>query len=1234
MSKPPRRALRPSVIALEGRALLAGPSATWVGQDLHDLVGQTFAPGGNGVQDIHIALTDLPGEKRIVHLVVSGLGGGEWQYRGSPGTWAVGLERGAGETTAEVYVDPYQVENGRPFYLSWTYSDGSKDDAWASGGAADPNLRMPSSSARLAWIGQDGVDLVGLGPSVGPDGFQDIHLVLSNLTPSVGIDAATITSSSGLAWGFGTNQAGLNNAVLSRRANDPSIAELRIAAPGDLSGQTLTVTFVYANGKLDSATVGAGSSSATLAQTSTAGPMPTLRAGLTAAWVGQIGSDLGGPGWARLAISGLPAGRTVVAAAVSDPVRGLWTYKSADGAGVYFDSWSNPLAVRVSGTTATFAFPPNRNENRSTLTARVVFDDGSMAIAQVVAGPTDPGLLSPDIASTSIVAQPGNDLNTLANSYGTVRLSPGVYDLAQPLVLNHAVAILADPGAVLLFSQAPGDPEWTTAIKVHSGHTTLDGFAIRFATPIRWASGVSYGPAVIGTTDNLDTSGGTLKAKLEFTGLDIESPPVAAGASPVEAPRLFRLTASLDGLIARNRLKGGTVEVLGGPWTIVDNVYLGTVPNTYSWTAFAGHSTHDLILQRNMASPVGPSGRTWRFLVLTGTGDGDLVSENAVVGIGPRDGDAEATNAAEIILTESYSVQFEGTPSAISGDRRIVQIPTPQGEPAKTGDVIAILSGSSAGQYRRVVQALGPQTYLVDAAMPSGSYPISIVSGFVNETFVGNFVDSRGSAAAGNMVFVGNHFGTTVANNHLLGGAQSLHVTAAPTERPVVWGWSHAPFLNATISGNVFEDSVWGTTLAVEHAAVIKSNAGRVYFSGSLASNTVVWSSSFLAAQPAGRTPGGIVVGSPGALDPGELVLSTFGNGATVPAGSARPSLKIVSGTIDGQSVRDDVRMLGDGDVPPPIGAPGGLSLVNDTGLSAVDRDTTDGRTMFAAVAGAVSYEWRLSSDPSFRPLAKAGPFLPTGLVQGSNTVIVRAVDASGRRSAESSYQFRLDNSPPRTSIPFIRPQDDTGFSALDRITRATRPGFNVTGDFNDTMVLLRDGQEVGRVIGPGVLIDPIALPDGTYNYSLLRIDAAGNASQSGSEAITIDTTAPAAVTRLTIASNGVATFTGAGGNRHEYRLGASGSFVPLDGRTAFTASVSVPVGVRAIDAAGNVGAETWVTYAPSGSIPVAPPVTSPPKAPQTPKEKRAARAAERAARRAKLLAARRARLLAAQQAR
>src|SRR5438270_13857444 len=105
---------------LECRTLLTAslPTATWIGQDGHDLVGPYSTPGPDDVQDIHIALAGLPAGRDIAQVNITGYQGGQWMYGGPPnGPWAAALVRTAGGTTADLYVDPYQVETGRYFFV-------------------------------------------------------------------------------------------------------------------------------------------------------------------------------------------------------------------------------------------------------------------------------------------------------------------------------------------------------------------------------------------------------------------------------------------------------------------------------------------------------------------------------------------------------------------------------------------------------------------------------------------------------------------------------------------------------------------------------------------------------------------------------------------------------------------------------------------------------------------------------------------------------------------------------------------------------------------------------------------------------------------------------------------------------------------------------------------------------------------------------------------------------------
>ena len=283
------------------------------------------------------------------------------------------------------------------------------------------------------------------------------------------------------------------------------------------------------------------------------------------------------------------------------------------------------------------------------------------------AGAATPCSGRPGVATTTITAKPGDDLHDLVNRHGTVKLSPGVYPLDRTLVLNQPGALVGEAGAVLQFTQPADAPLWTTAIKIHRGPATLHGFAIRFAGPVRWNKEVSWGPGIIGLTDNLDPPVNNPRINLTFTKLDIESPPAANPNAWEDAPHLMRLIGGSVGKIVGNVLRGGTIELFNGPWRIEDNDYRGTPPGTMTGGVISIINPHDLVVRNNRAKPVGPSGKTWRFLVMSGAGYGDRVEKNTIEAIGPRDDDTiPDANSPEIMLTESYTLKFEGKPAAVS----------------------------------------------------------------------------------------------------------------------------------------------------------------------------------------------------------------------------------------------------------------------------------------------------------------------------------------------------------------------------------------------------------------------------------------------------------------------------------------------------------------------------------------------------------------------------------------
>jgi hypothetical protein len=1000
---------------LEPRCLLAGsqPTAVWLGQDGHDLVGGSSASSpADGVQDIDILLSNLPAGLTITTAQINGDGGDLWIYNNTVwNPWSAMVVPVAGTSQAHLYIDPDRVETGRNFFIGLTFNDGSTAQILCAGGTANPSVRMPANAVQATWLGQDGHDLTGPGPSVGPDGIQDVDLALAHLGPLSPVQSVTVTSSSGQSWAYGLNPGVANNAELVLNPTDPTRANLYFSPIGNMSGQTLTVTVAYNNGKtdLDTTSITAGTTNAALAMPAPALPSLNLQ-GLSASWVGQDGLNLVGPGDVHVSLTGLPTGASITSATLTDGSGVSW-YQSTAGGTNPFDYNSYSLAIKPTAGTASadLCFPPFRDETGQTMTLLLNLSNGTSLATTFTGGSCNANLTAASPASTSVVAHPGDNLNALATQYGSIHLSAGTYNLSQPLVLTKPVSITADPGAVLNFSQQAGAAPWNSAISIGASNTTLNGFTVQFSAPVQWDWNTFFGPAVIGVVPQAGVSFNHPLVGITLTHLNVISAPAATSWEP--APNLMRLVYAETGTISNNTLKGGTITFVGGPWQIVNNVYQGTVAGTYSYGVFAMSSTHDVVITGNTITSAPGSGKTWRFLVMSQSGVDDQIENNTISGVGPMDSDTiPDPNAPEILLSESYNLHFEGTPAGLSSNGLVLQIPSPPGGAAQSGDVVAILSGSNAGQWVRIAQPLSVTTYLLSAPLPAGNYDISVTNGgFVNETYEANTFNLTGSSRSQAMVLPGNQFGAQIVNNTIIGGGVALSLSAYPTGYPNIWGWSHVPFLGATVSGNTFQDTLNGVLIDVDHSVAIKTNQGRVYLSMTLRDNTTIWTNAFLTAN-GGATPAvAYSVGDTGSSDAGELVLTQGGNVVQVPANIVSTAVMLVSsGTVNGKPAM--AQSIGLPTVAP--NAPSGLRLLNDTGQAPSDGITTDPTLVFTPDSSASGYEYSLSGLPAtYLPVGSPAGFIPIGLSAGFNTVFVRGFNASGMRGNVVAITYVYDTS-------------------------------------------------------------------------------------------------------------------------------------------------------------------------------------------------------------------------------
>lgn len=355
------------------------------------------------------------------------------------------------------------------------------------------------------------------------------------------------------------------------------------------------------------------------------------------------------------------------------------------------------------------------------------------------------------------------------------------------------------------------------------------------------------------------------------------------------------------GTITGCSFQGGSINLVGGPWTVANNAFTGALAATYSLAAIAVGGPHDVLIQGNSVTQSDPAGTEFRLVNFAGGGANNTVEDNMFGGGAGATGNdvgysmASETftggiNAPEVMLEENNAVVFAGRLGAQSSDGLVIVLPGIRAGLAQTltgpGLMVSILAGvnsdgsenlASAGQWFRVAQQVpvpfGPgnnlELLMADALPrpPAGGYwIIEVTPGFVNSAFLDNTINlaNRTSTA---LKLDGDTYGTRIIGNQVSYGAVYAGVfpqvamiigagcNSQPTAGAAVnlpLNWTTLPNLGTVVQGNTFRNSL-GIQIGVEHFLSYYSatnelalSTGRVYDTASVVGNTFEWDSSLL----------------------------------------------------------------------------------------------------------------------------------------------------------------------------------------------------------------------------------------------------------------------------------------------------------------------------------------------------------------------------------------------------
>jgi hypothetical protein len=261
--------------------------------------------------------------------------------------------------------------------------------------------------------------------------------------------------------------------------------------------------------------------------------------------------------------------------------------------------------------------------------------------------------------------------------------------------------------------------------------------------------------------------------------------------------------------------------------------------------------------------------------------------------------------------------------------------------------------------------------------------------------------------------------------------------------------------------------------------------------------------------------------------------------------------------------------------------------LVADTGSSSTDKITSNPALTGTGASGGSVTLTEGGKVLGTTTVNKNGTwsFSPTGLAQGTHTIVVSQTDVAGNVGT-ATLTFTLDSVAPSVTENLLI---DTGASSTDKIT--SNPTLTGTAQANSVVTLHEGTTALGTTMADGSgkwTFTPTTLSQGAHTITASETDVAGNTG-TASLSFTLDSVAPAVTEQLfadtgvsstdTITSNPALTGTGTAGDVVKLTEGTKvlgSATVTKNGTWSFTPT-GLTQGIHTIvaretDVAGNTG--------------------------------------------------------------